>query len=510
MSKALLEFEGIEKAFFGVKVLKGIRFTVPEAGAVGLVGENGAGKSTLMNILGGNMAPNAGRMLFAGSEYHPRTPKEAEHRGIAFIHQELNLFPNLTIAENIFITRFPRRNGTPLIDRSAIHRRAAELLAEVGLEAAPDQPVETLSTGERQLVEIAKALSVNARLILFDEPTTSLTARESERLFDLIGRLRARGVAFIYISHHLGDAFRLCEQIVVLRDGEVVGTGAASSFTHGKLVSLMIGREISQLFPTRAETAKPGEPLLEVRNVSSPGKLENVSLTLRRGEVVGLAGLMGAGRSELARSIFGLDARSSGSISIGGETLQRVDPRETIRRGVGFLTENRGTEGLCLNFSVAENLSLASWPRHAGAPFLRINGQAVRAAIARIRAVVRVDAKAADTQPVRTLSGGNQQKVVLGKWLLNEPKVLILDEPTRGIDVGAKFEIYQIIHKLAEKGAALLVISSDLEELIGICDRILTVRGGQIVHETERGRFNREEIMGAALGAEGTEGSKGS
>src|SRR3954451_4463554 len=498
----LLSLRGIEKAFFGVKVLKGVSFSVSEGAIVGLVGENAAGKSTLVNILGGNLQPEARSLRFAGSDYAPQYPQDAARRGIAFIHQELNLFPNLSIAENIFLTRFPLARHTPFIARREMHERAGELLRQVGLEIPSNQLVEALSPGERQLVEIAKALSIEARLIIFDEPTTSLSERETARLFALISRLRARGLAMIYISHTLADVFRLCDEIVVLRDGEVVGSGTARTFTTDKLVSLMVGRTINQLFPEgRAKPAASADcvPILEVRDVSHPGVLENISFILGRGEVLGLSGLMGAGRSELARILFGLEPHDRGEVRLGGELLHRLSPRDLIQRGVGFLTENRGMEGLCLDAALADNLILVTLPQHGRTPLRWILRASWQAAVTRIRSVVRLDAKTSDAQPVRTLSGGNQQKVVLGKWLLSKPRVLILDEPTRGIDVGAKFEIYRLIHELADQGTGVLVISSELEELMGLCDRILVMRSGRLVDDLPRQQFNRERILAAAL-----------
>jgi len=519
MSRRLLEFIDIEKSFFGVKVLKGVSLTVPAGGMVGLVGENGAGKSTLMNILGGNLRAEAGAMQFEGEDYAPANPQDAARRGIAFIHQELNLFPNLSIAENLFLTKFPRPRARPWIARGEMHRRAAELLREVGLDVSPSRLVERLSSGERQLVEVAKALSIDARLMIFDEPTTSLSVREKERLFALIARLRARGIAMIYISHTLEDVFRLCDDLVVLRDGEVVKAGATATFTNEKLVSLMVGRTMRQLFPERRLPARrdgdepqagleAGAPMMEVRGVSQPGVVENISFALHRGEVLGLSGLMGAGRSELARILFGLGPRAAGEVRLDGELLPRLTPREMIERGVAFLTENRRTEGLCMDAAVADNLTLATLPEHARTPWRWLSRESLHAAVTRIRDVVKLDAKARDAQPVRTLSGGNQQKVVLGKWLLHKPRVLILDEPTRGIDVGAKFEIYRLIHELADGGAGVLVISSEMEELIGLCDRILVMRGGRLVDEMPRAEFDRERILRAALGAE-SQGGQG-
>ena len=375
----LLVLRGIEKAFFGVKVLKGVSFAVPAGGMVGLVGENGAGKSTLMNILGGNLQPDAGQLRFDGVDYRPQNSQDAARCGIAFIHQELNLFPNLSVAENIFLTRFPRAGVTPFIQRGEIHRRAAELLREVGLETSPNRLTESFSAGERQLIEIAKALSIDARLIIFDEPTTSLSERETARLFALIARLRERGLAMIYISHTLADVFQLCDDLVVLRDGEVVGSGATSTFTTGRLVSLMVGRTMNQLFPVRVPPAPREDaarragpegdgPILEVRGVSQPGVVENISFALQRGEVLGLAGLMGAGRSELARILFGLDPHASGEVRLAGEGMDRLGPRERIKRGVAFLTENRRSEGLCLDGAVTGNLTLASLRQHGQTP----------------------------------------------------------------------------------------------------------------------------------------------
>lgn len=498
MSTSLLEFAGIEKSFFGVQVLKRVSFHVQAGRVVGLVGENGAGKSTLMNILGGNLMPDGGHMRFEGVDFKPANPQDAERRRIAFIHQELNLFPNLTVAENLFLTRFQRTKATPFINRAAIFKRAADLLGQAGLDLLPERLVETLSAGERQLVEVAKAMSIDAQLIIFDEPTTSLGVRETERLFELIGRLRDQGVAMIYISHTLADVFRLCDDIVVLRDGEVVSSGAADTFTSNTLVSMMVGRSITQLYPARG--AAPGtEPLLKVRGFSQPGVIENISFTLNHGEVLGLAGLMGAGRSELARSIFGLDRFATGELRLNGQLLQKLTPAVQISRGIAFVTENRRTEGLCLDASVAENLTLVNLLKFTRSSLRWILLDPLRAAVGRIRQIVRLDSKASDAQTVRTLSGGNQQKVVLGKWLIERPRVLILDEPTRGIDVGAKFEIYRLIHDLAGEGTGVLLISSELEELMGLCDRILVMRQGELVDELNREQFDRERILRAAL-----------
>ncbi len=494
-------FEAVEKSFFGVKVLKGITLATRAGRVLGLVGENGAGKSTLMNLLGGNLRPDAGRMRVGGRPYAPRHPNDARAAGIAFVHQELNLFPNLSIAENLHLANFPRRGGWPWIDHRRLRQKTETLLQEVGLERDAETPVERLPAGERQLVEFAKALGAEARVLILDEPTTSLSVRECERLFALVGRLRERGLAIICISHALGDVLRLCDDVAVLRDGELVGAGPAESFTPEKLITLMVGRQLTRLYPERAAASLPeggGRPLLEVRGLSQPGVVRDIRFEVARGEVLGLFGLMGAGRSDLARILFGLDPHTRGEVRLDGDVL-RGGPRERIRQGLAFLTEDRRLEGLCLSGSIAENLTLAALPKLTRTWAGWVDGNRRATAVARMRDAVRLSASTADRAAVQTLSGGNQQKVVLGKWLMAEPKALILDEPTRGIDVGAKFEIYQLIHQLAERGAGVLAISSELEELTGICDRLLVMRRGEIVAEFPRGAFDRERILAAAL-----------
>ena len=495
----MIEFSHIEKSFFGVKVLKDVSFSLKPGQTLGIVGENGAGKSTLMNILGGNLRADTGSMRLSGEPYAPASPGDAERAGIAFIHQELNLFNNLSIAENIFIRGFPRSlSWLPFINRCQIHERTRDLLREVNLTHSPDTLIERLSAGERQLVEIAKALALDARLIILDEPTTSLTTRETERLFAIMARLRARGLAMLYISHNLGHVLKLCDEIVVLRDGAVVANEPTSAFTMDRLVSLMVGREITQLFPPR--TAAPtNELVLEVRGVAQPGIVRDITFQLRRGEILGVSGLMGAGRSELARILFGLDACATGEIRLDGEPIGHLPPGERICRGLAFLTEDRRAEGLCLEASIADNVTLVALREFTGAPARWLDRQRTGAEVRRIREAVKLTSSARDEQAVKTLSGGNQQKVVLAKWLLNKPKVFILDEPTRGIDVGAKYEVYRLIQELAAGGAGVLLISSELEELMGLCDRILVMRAGQIRDTIEPHEFDRERILRAAL-----------
>jgi ribose transport system ATP-binding protein len=497
----MIEFRQISKAFSGVRVLRNVTFAVAAGHTLGLVGENGAGKSTLMNILGGNHPPDEGEMRLAGRVYSPANPQDATRHGIAFIHQELNLFGNLSIAENLFLTAFPRRGRLPFIDGMSLQRRAKELMDEVGLLVPPDTLVEKLSAGEQQLVEIAKALSVDARVLILDEPTTSLSSQETERLFRLLQRLRARGLSLIFISHNLQHVMQLCDDLVILRDGEVVGGGPRTDFTMDQLVSLMVGRSLSQLFPARS-TVPTTETLLEVCQLTQPGVVREVTFSLHRGEVLGLAGLMGSGRSELARILFGLDPFSRGEVLREGKPI-RPDPRGNVRRGFAFLTENRREEGLCLEAAIADNIALVTLSGHCSTPLRWLDLYSLRGAVDTIRQAVRLTPSARNEAAVKTLSGGNQQKVVLAKWLLANPSVFLLDEPTRGIDVGAKYEVYQLINEIAARGAGVLVISSEIEELIGMCDRILVMNRGEIRDSLKREEFDRERILRAALHSAG-------
>jgi ABC-type sugar transport system ATPase subunit len=456
-----------------------------------------------MNVLGGHLRPDAGELRLLGQPYEPAGPGDARAAGIAFVHQELNLFPNLSIAENLFLTEFPRvAPALPWIDGARLRQRAAELLAEVGLSHSPATAVARLSAGERQLVEIAKALASDPKVLILDEPTTSLSPPECERLFALMARLRGRGVAILYISHALGDVLRLCDDVVVLRDGERVGGGPAATFTQDSLVALMVGRALGQLYPERHRpvpaAAHPANLRLEVDGVSRRGVVDDISFRLAEGEILGLFGLMGAGRSELARILFGLDPQTSGSVRLDQQPLIG-GPRRRIRRGLAFLTEDRRHEGLCLEASIADNLALVTLSRHARGPLGWLDQEALHAAVERVARAVQLSSRSSLDQAAGTLSGGNQQKVVLGKWLLSEPRVLILDEPTRGVDVGARFELYQLIQQHADRGAGVLLISSELEELTGLCDRILVLRQGRCVAEFPRDRFDRESLLGAAV-----------
>jgi ribose transport system ATP-binding protein len=496
----ILRFENISKSFFGVPVLRRVGLSLGEGRVLGLVGENGAGKSTLMNILGGVVQPDGGSMRLYREPYAPRNPSEAADRGVAFIHQELNLFPNLTVGENLLLGSFPKsaRSGGLFIDRARTRDQTRKLLSDLHLNISPDTLVEELSPGEQQLVEIAKALSFNARIVIFDEPTTSLTALEAEHLFSLITRLRERGISIIYISHILDDIFRLAEEVIVLRDGEVAGSGPADRFTREELIALMVGRKIEQLFPMRSQVPD-SVPVLEVKELSHPGIASRINLKLHRREILGIYGLMGSGRTELARMVFGLDPYRQGEVLVHGQLLAKESVRESIARGLAFLTEDRRGEGLLMEASVGDNMALVALGRYSRTAVKIVSQSRLRSAADSLSQSLRVRSARMLQQVVKTLSGGNQQKVVFGKWLLSEPSVFILDEPTRGVDVGAKSEIYAIIAGLADRGAGILLISSEIEELIGMADRILVMREGEVIGEVARPNFDREVILSLAL-----------
>ncbi len=493
-----LVFEGIEKGFFGVPVLRGIDITLAPGEIVGLVGENGAGKSTLMNILGGVLTPDAGSMRLDGVEYAPNNPIDAGRAGVVFVHQELNLFPNLSIQDNMFITDFPKAAVPTFISPGKARRRARELLSRIGLERDPRTTVDLLSPGERQQLEIAKALSGEPRVVIFDEPTTSLTARETKRLFALIRELSDEGASIIYISHILGDVLELCDQVVVLRDGSLVDAGPRESFTIGSMISRMVGRDLDRLYPEK-QAQPTDEVVLDVRGLSEPGTIEDVTFQVHAGEVVGVFGLMGAGRSEMARIVFGLDRHKSGQVLVKGVERPRADPRSRINAGMGFVTEDRRNEGLLMDSSVTSNIGLAVLPRFATALGL-VRTAALRLAALDSSKKLNLKSSRPDRQPVRSLSGGNQQKAVIAKWLLTKPDILILDEPTRGIDVGAKHEVYTVIDELARLQTAVLMISSELPELMNTCDRILVMRRGEVEGEFTASEFDETKILAAAFG----------
>ncbi|QEH35180.1 Galactose/methyl galactoside import ATP-binding protein MglA [Aquisphaera giovannonii] len=501
---ASLEFRDVRKGFSGVPVLRGVSLAVEGGEVLGLVGENGAGKSTLMNLLGGVFPPDGGAMLLDGRVYAPASPRDAARAGVAFIHQELNLFPNLSVAENLLLDGLPRLGlaglRLPLIDRRALRARVRPLLEAVGLDLDPDTAVGELPAGRRQLVEIARALGARARVLILDEPTTSLSAREADRLFALLRRLRERGVAMIFISHNLPDVLGLCDSIAVLRDGGLISHGPAAGYDEARLFREMVGRDAARQSPS--PRADASGPILQLRDLARPPAVRGVSLDLRGGEVVGVAGLMGAGRTELLRLVFGLDRIESGSVLLDGKPLV-PSPRRSIRAGLAFLTEDRREEGLLMDSAVVPNATLAALPGFARTPLRLVDRSRERTAAASAAEGVRLRAARIERQPVRTLSGGNQQKVVLARWLLTRPRVLLLDEPTRGVDVAAKQDIYQLVRELAAGGAGVLVVSSEIEELTTLCDRIAVMAAGRLVESLGRPEFDRERILRAAFRGEG-------
>jgi ABC-type sugar transport system ATPase subunit len=498
-----LEMRAITKIFPGVRALDGVSFDLHRGELHALVGENGAGKSTLMKVLGG-VYPHpqyGGEIVIEGQARQFNGVRDAERAGIAVIFQELSLVKEMSVGENIFLGREPRRFG--VIRWEELYRRAQQLLDDVHLAIDPHTPIRNLGIGQQQLVEIAKALSHEARILVLDEPTAALTDAEVETLFGILNKLRARGVGMIYISHKLGEVFRISDRITVLRDGRTVGTSATSELDEAQVIARMVGREVGDIFP--AVDHAQGEVVFEVREMSVddpviPGKklVEDVSFSVRRGEVLGIAGLMGAGRSDLLMGIFGAHAgRVDGEIRIDGQRVRISSPADAIKQGIGFVTEDRKRFGLVLDQSILNNMTLAGLKNISGRFVTSLGAES--AAGERSMKELRVKANSVFTI-ANTLSGGNQQKVVLAKWLLTNPRVLFLDEPTRGIDVGAKQEIYALINRLAKSGLAIVLVSSELPEVLGLADRILVLHEGRLTGEFLRATATPEKVMACATG----------
>jgi ribose transport system ATP-binding protein len=489
----VLEMRGITKRFHGVTALQEVSLAVYPGQVHALVGENGAGKSTLMKVLVGAYQADQGEIFLNGQPAHFGHPREAQQHGLAIIYQEFNLLPERTVAQNIFLGREPARRG--LVDQAAMTRETMRLLTELDAQAyiRADALVKHLSVAEQQIVEIAKALSFDARVVVMDEPTAALTTTETRMLFRIVRALQARGIAVIYISHRFDEIFKLADVITVLKDGALVTTVPKNDVTASDLVRLMVGREFEQYYPAYAAPEDMGSVVYEVRDGAN-AFLKDIQITLRQGEIVGLAGLQGAGRTELARAIFGVEPFTAGSAMLDGKPVHITAPLQAIRHGMGFLTEDRKAEGLALRQSVGDNILLAS--RALKAVVSRLTQQMSTAA----EQAERVDVRSAGIdQEAQYLSGGNQQKVVLAKWLATEARLLIFDEPTRGIDVKAKSTIHDLIRQLARSGKAVLMISSELPEVIGMSDRILVMRDGRIAGELGRGA-SETDIMLLATG----------
>ncbi|HEX2526002.1 MAG TPA: sugar ABC transporter ATP-binding protein [Geminicoccus sp.] len=491
----LLRLEGIVKSFPGVRALRGVSFDVRPGEVHALLGENGAGKSTLIKVMSGVHQQDEGTLYVDGKPVRFTSPQEAQAAGIAAIYQELLLFPELTVAENVFMGHAPRLSWGG-VDWATMRARTAEILHSLDIHDLDlDAPVGALSVGNRQRVEIAKALSMNARVLIMDEPTAALTEADVERLFGIVRRLRARGVGIIYISHRLVEIFDLADRVTVLRDGEYVATREVKDVTEPLLISMMVGRTIDQLYPHR-EPKPPGATLLEARSVAFPGTVEEASLTLRAGEIVGLAGLVGSGRSEFAQILFGITPASAGQILVDGKPVTIRSPSDAKRHGIAYVPEDRGIQGLIRPMRIRHNVSLAILDEISRFFFIDRNREQDLAK----RDIARFSIRASSMdQVVGKLSGGNQQKVVLAKWLATKPRILILDEPTRGIDVGAKAEIHRIMSELAGQGLAILMISSELPEVLGMSDRVLVMREGRIVAGFDRAEATQEVIAGAMM-----------
>jgi len=498
----ILEMRSITKEFPGVKALDGVTLDLSAGEFHSLVGENGAGKSTLMKVLSGVYPAGTygGDIVVGGEIKQFKTVRDAENAGIAIIFQELSLVKELTVAENIFLGREPSRFG--IINWTELYQKAGKLLKDLNLPINPKTPVGNLGIGSQQLVEIAKALSQDARILVLDEPTAALTESEVETLFGILRDLKRRGVGMIYISHKLGEVFEMSDRITVLRDGRTVGTNDAKDLTIEKVIASMVGREVGDIFPTT--THEFGETVLEIKNLTAfeaetnKKLVDNISFSVRKGEVLGISGLMGAGRSELLMSIFGAHlGRATGEVFIEGRRVSISNPSEAIKNGIGFVTEDRKRYGLILDQTILDNMTLAGLKRISGA-FIT---HRARESVAARKSMTDLHVKANSPLTVTgTLSGGNQQKVVLGKWLLTNPKILFLDEPTRGIDIGAKQEIYANINALAKQGLAIVMVSSELPEVLGLSDRVLVLHEGKMTGEFTRIEATPEKVMAAATG----------
>ena len=493
----MIEMTGISKAFDGNKVLNDVEFTIKKGEIHALMGENGAGKSTLMKILTGIYARDTGAVKVKGKLVDFKNPKEAERAGIAVIHQELNILPDLTVTENLFLGNEKTYGKSGILKTREMNRDAKKILAELGLDVDVNSAARELSVGKQQIIEIAKAMSSNAEVIIMDEPTAALTDREIETLFETIRALQATGVSFVYISHRMEEIFAMCDRITILRDGNYVGVKEIKETSFDEIVQMMVGRELGERFPERQ--AEVGEVKLTANGLTRNGHFEDVSFELRKGEVLGIAGLMGAGRTEVAQALFGYRKLNKGNILLDGKPVNITNPLQAKKLGFGYVTEDRKSEGLIVDFSVKDNLSLTNFNKIASNGIIK--GQEEQSLYASM--VERLGIRTSGpSQLAKSLSGGNQQKVVIAKWLGIEPDVLILDEPTRGVDVGAKKEIYSIINELAERGVAILMISSELPEIIGMADRVLVMHEGTVTAELQQEEMTQERIMHYATGGD--------
>ena len=491
----LLRMEGIEKAFPGVKALDGVSLTVKAGTVHALMGENGAGKSTLMKCLFGVYSKDSGRIFLEGREVNFKNSREALENGVAMVHQELNQALKRSVMDNMWLGRFPTvAKGIPLTSERKMYAATKEVFDQLGIVVDPKTIMSKMPVSQRQMVEIAKAVSYHAKVIVFDEPTSSLTEEEVEHLFRIIHMLRDQGCGIIYISHKMKEILQISDEVTIMRDGQWVATRDAKDLTTDEIIRLMVGRELTNIYPPKSNQI--GEVLLEAEGLSDMyTKLRDVSFQARQGEIIGIAGLDGSGRSQLLENLFGVSTRRSGTIRLNGKPVKNRNPREAIKNGFALLTEERRATGIFGILNIRENTTVSSLNKCRWGPFISKKKQQ-KSTDWCIQAM-RVKTPDQETK-IRSLSGGNQQKVILGRWLLTEPTVLLLDEPTRGIDVGAKYEIYQLIIDLAEKGKTVLMVSSEMPELLGVCDRILVMSGGRLAGEVDAATATQEQIMALA------------
>lgn len=495
MSEYILEMKDISKGFAGVKALDHVQLQVKPGEVHALMGENGAGKSTLMKILMGIYTKDSGEVIFDGKPYEVANPKEAMDTGVAMIHQELNPILDMAVYENIFVGREITKNG--LVDKKAEIETSKKLIEDCGLHVSPKAMLRDLTVAQCQLIEIIKAISVNAKVIVMDEPTTSITDKEVHILFDHINRLKAKGVAIIYISHRMDEIFTICDRISVFRDGQYIGCGEVKDLDEPQLIKMMVGREITDVFPKLE--AKIGDVMFEAKHIVRDKKVKDVSISVKSGEILGIAGLVGAGRSELMEGVFGVHKIQSGEVYVKGKKVNVHSPSDIIKEGVALITEDRKGTGLNLTASVNDNIAMVAIRK------LLTNGlySRMKAKKASKEYIEKLKIKTPSSeQIVGNLSGGNQQKVVIAKWLLNDPDIIILDEPTRGIDVGAKRDIYLLIGSLVQQGKAVIMISSEIPELMGVCDRIVVMAEGNLSGELQRDQFSQENILSLASAIE--------
>ena len=480
---------GIAKAFGTNQVLRDVSITLKEGEVHALMGENGAGKSTLMNILTGIHKADAGTITIDGVERTFPNPREAELNGVAFIHQELNIWPNLTLLENLYLMR-PKRNKFGMLDKKAMLAEAEHICHELGIELPLTTEAGFCSVGHQQMTEILRILMLDAKVVIMDEPTAALTERETATLFNMMRKMKERGVAIVYISHRMEEVFSECDTITVMRDGHTIITKPTAEISVDEVVRHMVGRSIDEFYPARTTT--PGDVVMSVDNLKPEGFNNDISFSLRKGEILGVAGLMGAGRTEIMRAIFGVDKHKGGTVTVNGSVLNCKKPEDAIKAGIAFITENRKSEGLILDFSIGSNITLPNlgeiWPSHV------LDSGKLNSFADELSKKLGVKTQSIHEQ-ASSLSGGNQQKVVIAKWVGKKPSIIIMDEPTRGIDIGAKFEIYQLIGELAAQGKAVIIISSEMPELLGVTDRILVMSAGKVAGIVETAKTNQEEIL---------------